>query len=105
MPAVQHVLATVLGYDHDTRQYVTDIYDPRRLNPVLFFQPMDATDEARRRQRNRMRLEIVVPRDRIQNRIEAGLATGGRLLPQQTAWRWTLADPENNEVDLVSTGP
>lgn len=101
--AVRTFWQTVLGYNPDTRPYLSDIYDPRRLNPVLFFQPMDPSDEARRRQRNRITLELVVPGDQFQNRIETALATGGRIVRQDSPQRCTLADPENNELDLVTT--
>ena len=42
-----------LGYTVDRRDEVSDIHDPRRLNPVLVFQELDASDTERRRQRNR----------------------------------------------------
>ncbi|MFG1812513.1 VOC family protein [Kribbella sp. NPDC049174] len=101
--AVRTFWQTVLGYDPDTRPYLSDIYDPRWLNPVLFFQPMDPSDEARRAQRNRITLELLVPGDQLQNRIETALATGGRIVHQDSPQRCTLADPENNELDLVTT--
>lgn len=104
VPAVRNFWQTVLGYDADDRPYVTDITDPRRLNPVLFFQQMDAADEDRRRQRNRLRLELFVAHDHVQSRIDAARTAGGRIVDQQTPDRITLADPENNELDLVTIG-
>jgi hypothetical protein len=76
---------------------LTDIYDPRRLSPVLFFQPMDASDPQRRQHRNRLHLELFVPPDQAQARIDAAVAAGGRIVG-----RHTLVDPEGNEVDLVT---
>ncbi|MFI7066294.1 VOC family protein [Kribbella sp. NPDC050124] len=99
--AVRAFWQEVLGYAADTRQHVTDIYDPRWLNPPLFFQQMDAADEARRRQRNRIRFELVVPSDRFEDRLGAAVAIGGRVVRQQPG-RTTVADPENNELDLVA---
>ncbi len=98
--AVRAFWQTVLGYDPDTREHVTDIYDPRWLNPVLFFQSMDTSEEDRRRQRNRITLELVVPHDQLQNRIETAVAAGGRIVRQDTPQRCTIADPENNELHL-----
>ncbi len=105
VPAVRSFWLALLGYDAHPHPLLTDITDPRWLNPPLFFQQMDAADEERRRQRNRIRLEIAVPEDQIQHRIETALATGGRLVEQHSTRRWTLADPENNDVDLVTAVP
>ena len=96
----------VLGYELDPAEYITDIYDPRRLNLPVFFQPMDASEEDRRRQRNRIHVDVFVPDDQAQARIDAALAAGGRIVYDAEApeW-WTLADPEGNEVDIaVSVG-
>ena len=104
--AVRAFWRAVLGYELDPRQGITDIFDPRRLNMPLFFQPMSAEDEARRRQRNRIHLDLFVPDDQASARIDAALAAGGRVVDdaQAPAW-WTLADPEGNEVDIaVSVG-
>ncbi|MGW1343729.1 VOC family protein [Kribbella sp. NPDC002412] len=101
VPAVRAFWQQLLGYDADTRQHLTDIDDPRWLNPPLFFQQLDAADEARRRQRNRIRFELVVPADGFEERLEAVIAGGGRVV-QQVAGRSTVTDPENNELDLVA---
>ncbi|MEV0285040.1 VOC family protein [Kribbella sp. NPDC050820] len=101
VPTVRAFWQHVLGYDADTRAHVSDIYDPRWLNPPLFFQQMDAADEARRRQRNRICFELVVPSDGLDERLEAVAAIGGRVV-QQAAGRSTVADSENNELDLVA---
>ena len=103
--AVRAFWIALLGYDAHPHPELTDITDPRWLNPPLFFQQMDAADVDRRRQRNRIRLEIAVPPDQMQARIETVLATGGRLVDQPSGHRWTLADPENNDIDLVTTEP
>jgi pterin-4a-carbinolamine dehydratase len=106
IPAVRAFWRAVLGYEFDERPDVTDIYDPRRLNPTLFFQPMSADDHSRREQRNRIHLDLFVPDDQAGARIDAALAHGGQLVYDAEApeW-WTLADPEGNEVDIaVSVG-
>ena len=106
IPAVRSFWRVVLGYELDLRPDVTDIYDPRRLNPPLFFQRLSADDEARRQQRNRIHVDVFVPDDQAGARVDAALAHGGRVVYDAEApeW-WTLADPEGNEVDIaVSVG-
>jgi pterin-4a-carbinolamine dehydratase/predicted enzyme related to lactoylglutathione lyase len=106
IPAVRSFWRAVLGYEFDERPDITDIYDPRRLNPPLFFQRLSADDEARRQQRNRIHVDLFVPNDQADARIDAALAHGGRVVYDAEApeW-WTLADPEGNEVDIaVSVG-
>lgn len=102
VPTVRAFWASVLGYQHDPRAFVTDIYDPRRLSPVLFFQPMDASDTDRRRHRNRIHVELFVPYDQVQARIDAAVAAGGRIVDENASDRRTLVDPEGNEVDIVT---
>ncbi|HEY9294670.1 MAG TPA: VOC family protein [Microlunatus sp.] len=97
VPAVRAFWRAALGYVNDPREFVTDIYDPRRLNREMIFQQMDPTDEARREQRNRIHLDLVVPDDQVEARIAAALAAGGRLTREGGA---TIADPEGNEVDI-----
>ena len=93
--------ATALGYTNDRRPGVTDIHDPRRLNPVLVFQELDASETDRRRQRNRIHFELAVPSDLAQTRLATTLAAGGRLLDESED-RWLVADPEGNELVIVS---
>jgi hypothetical protein len=88
---------TALGYEHDPRPALTDIYDPRRLNPVVFFQQLDAADVVRREQRNRIRLELLVPADQVEDRIDSALAAGGRIVGAGV-----VADPEGNELSVTS---
>ena len=67
---------------------------------------MSGDEEARREQRNRIHVDVFVPDDQAEARIDAALAAGGRVAYDAEApeW-WTLADPEGNEVDIaVSVG-
>ncbi|MEQ7010350.1 VOC family protein [Actinopolymorpha sp. B17G11] len=106
VPAVRPFWMAVLGYQQGPYQrLLQDIYDPRRINPVFWFQQIDAKDvhdEARRAQRNRIHVDLFVPDDQAQARIDAALAAGGRIAndSEAPAW-WTLADPEGNEVDVA----
>lgn len=101
LAAAREFWTAALGYRTDPREGVADIYDPRRLNPVLIFQRMDSSDEARRGQRDRIRIVLNVPYDQLQRRIAIAVATGGQLV-DTTAGRTRLTDPEGNELDLVS---
>ncbi len=111
--AVQHVQVTidalvtaevrpfwraVLGYQAVGDE---DVLDPRRCGPPVSFQQMDAP----RPQRNRIHIDVYLPRDRAEARIAAALAAGGRMVDDSHAphW-WTLADAEGNEVDLAIWG-
>lgn len=99
--AVRAFWVAALGYTHDRRAGVIDIHDPRRLNPVLVFQELDASETERRRQRNRIHFELAVPSDLAQTRLATTVAAGGRLLDESED-RWRVADPEGNEMVIVS---
>jgi hypothetical protein len=102
VPAVRAFWTTVLGYQHDPRTFLTESYDPRRLNPVIIFQQMDASEDDRRRQRNRIHLDLFVPYDRTQARVDAAIAAGGRIITDSTPGRHTVADPEGNELNICT---
>ncbi len=101
--AVRAFWVAALGYTRDRRAGVSDIHDPRRLNPVLVFQELDASETERRRQRNRIHIELTVPSDLAQTRLATAVEAGGRLL-EESEDRWRVADPEGNEMVIVS-GP
>ncbi len=99
--AVRAFWLAALGYTPDRRAWVNDIHDPRRLNPELVFQEIDASEAERRRQRNRIHFELAVPSDLAQTRLAAIVEAGGRLLDESED-RWRVADPEGNEMVIVS---
>ena len=108
--AVRPFWMAVLGYHQGPFQRLSqDIYDPRRLNPVIWFQQIEAkdvTDQARLAQRNRIHFDLYVPEDQAEDRIDAALAAGGRILDDShaPAW-WTITDPEGNDVDITVGAP
>jgi hypothetical protein len=99
--AVRAFWVAALGYTPDRRAGTSDIHDPRRLNPVLVFQELDASDTDRRRQRNRIHVELAVPSDLAQTRLATTLAAGGHLLDESKN-RWRLTDPEANELVILT---
>lgn len=101
IPSVQAFWAATLGYEHDQREWLSDLYDPRRLAPVIFFQSLDPADRDRRRQRNRVRFELSVPPDQAAGRVATAVAAGGRLVITEGD-RHTVADPEDNELIIVA---
>jgi hypothetical protein len=104
LEAVRAFWLAALGYVRDRRDGVNDIHDPRRLNPVLVFQELDASDTERRRQRNRIHFELAVPPDLAQTRVATIIAAGGRLL-EEAENHWRTADPEGNELTIIRTPP
>jgi 4a-hydroxytetrahydrobiopterin dehydratase len=88
----------VLGYGEVGGE---DLLDAHRQGPSFWFQQMESS----RTERNRFHIDIYVPHDQVQARIDAALAVGGRIVSDAHApgW-WTLADPEGNEVDLAIWG-
>jgi hypothetical protein len=68
---------------------------------VLVFQELDSSEAERRRQRNRIHVELAVPADLARTRLAAAVAAGGRLL-DESGDRRRVADPEGNEMVIVS---
>jgi 4a-hydroxytetrahydrobiopterin dehydratase len=94
IPDVMPFWAAVLGY----LQIADILLDPHFEGPTIWFQQMDAP----RPQRNRIHIDLYLPEDQAQARIQAAVAAGGRIVNDAHApeW-WTLADPEGNEVDVA----
>ena len=94
IPDVMPFWKAVLAYE----TFGDTLIDPRREGPTVWFQQMDAP----RPQRNRIHVDVYLPQDQAEARIEAALAAGGRVVYEGHAphW-WTLADPEGNEVDVA----
>lgn len=69
--------------------------DPRGFGAPVWFQQMDEP----RTGRNRFHLDVSVPHDLAEQRVEAALAAGGTLVTDQHARAfWVLADAEGNEA-------
>lgn len=88
--------AAVLDY---REQSDGSLSDPRGFGAPVWFQQM----EEPRTERNRFHLDVSVPHDLAEQRLEAALAAGGRLLTDEYARAfWVLADAEGNEVCICT---
>ena len=96
IPAVLPFWRAVFGYADESPKAIVD---PAGRGPAVWFQQMDAP----RPQRNRIHIDVSVPHDQAQARLEAALAAGGRLLSDAAAPAfWVLADPEGNEACITT---
>jgi 4a-hydroxytetrahydrobiopterin dehydratase len=100
--AVRPFWAAALGYEDDPPDddgVVRSMHDPNGIGTGFWFQQMDAP----RRQRNRIHIDIDVPNDVVDDRIQAVLAAGGTMVNDTWARAfWVLADPEGNEACLCT---
>lgn len=95
IPAVMPFWAAVLGWD----ARADDIVDPDRVGPNVWFQQMDEP----RPQRNRIHIDVTVPHDEAQGRLQRALSAGGRLVSDAAAPSfWVLADVEGNEACICT---
>jgi 4a-hydroxytetrahydrobiopterin dehydratase len=92
IPVVLPFWRAVLGYVDESERAIVD---PAGKGPCFWFQQMDAP----RPQRNRIHVDVTVPHDQAQARIDATLAAGGKIIGDSEAPAfWVLADPEGNEA-------
>jgi 4a-hydroxytetrahydrobiopterin dehydratase len=75
------------------------VADPLRRGPRLWFYDLDKPG------RGRSHFDIAVPNAQGQSRVDAVLATGGRLSwgDDAPAW-WGLASPDNHGIDIAAWG-
>ena len=93
---------TVTGYvDQVGRNGDSELADPQGRAPTIWFQTMDPP----RTDRNRMHLDVYVPVDDAEDRVQAVLDAGGRLVTDEYApsW-WVMADAEGNEACICTFG-
>ena len=95
--AIRPFWKAVMGYDDEPGASGPQdaLADPLGQGPSIWFQQMDAP----RPQRNRIHVDVTVPHDEAQQRIQAALAAGGTLTYADEAPAfWVLADAEGNEA-------
>jgi Glyoxalase-like domain len=93
---VRPFFTAALGYEPFGE---TDAVDPLRVGPQLAFNPLTGDAPAR----GRTHFDVYVPADQAQERVDAALDAGGRLVDDShaPAW-WSLASPDNHGVDIAS---
>ena len=75
-----------------------DLAEPNLIGPSAWFQ-----DKEHQPPRNRIHIDVSVPHDQAQARIDAIVAAGGRILGDRYAPAWvSLIDPEGNVVDIAT---
>ena len=108
--AVQHVqlaidavdTSAVLDFWRAALDYVQvgpdDLVERNLSGPPMWFQ-----QKAHVAPRNRIHVDVSLPHDQAQARVDAILAAGGRMLGDRhaPAW-WSLVDPEGNLVDIAT---
>jgi Pterin-4a-carbinolamine dehydratase len=93
--AVRDFWQAALGY-RQRREH--ELLDPLRRNPLVWF-----NDKPHRPGRNRLHVDISVPHDVAEARVQAVLDAGGRLLGDKhaPAW-WSMIDADGNVADIAT---
>ena len=77
----------------------TDLTDPIRRGPHLMFHELHEP----RARRGRTHIDVSVPADEAEKRVQAAVAAGGRIVKAYEDQRtWILASPDNHGVDIAS---
>lgn len=93
--AVTEFWRTALDYVQVSKQ---DILQPDLIGPTAWFQ-----DKPHVAPRNRIHVDVSVPHDQAQHRVDAILAAGGRVLGDRHAPAyWSLIDADGNVVDIAT---
>ncbi|MFL6152842.1 MAG: 4a-hydroxytetrahydrobiopterin dehydratase [Ornithinibacter sp.] len=83
----------------DSPLHDQELVDPTGVLPTVWFQRTEPHDEPRQR----FHLDLRVPPELVQGRLEAALAAGGTLVSDEHAPAfWVLADPDGNKVCLTT---
>ncbi len=98
--AVTPFWRAVLGYVPRADSPEEDLVDPHDRGPSFWFERMD---EPAPGGGGAIHLSVWVPWDRVEERIGAALAAGGRMVRDRGPAWWTLADAAGNEVDISTT--
>ncbi len=88
--------SAVLGY---TTTADDNAVDPLGHGSTVWMQELDAAKSLR----HAMHVDVSVARDHVEQRLEAALAAGGRIVDDSEAPRWwTLADRAGNRVCIAA---
>lgn len=87
--------AALLGYEY---LGPVDAIDRHRRNPHLWFHELTPP----RPGRGRTHIDVSVPADQAQARVDAAVAAGGRIAESHAPHWWSMASPDNHGVDLAA---
>jgi len=87
--------SAALGYEHLGAE---DAIDRHRRNPHLMFQALESPKAGR----GRFHIDVSVPADQAEARVAAALAAGRIADDSRAPEWWTLASPENHDVDIAA---
>jgi 4a-hydroxytetrahydrobiopterin dehydratase len=89
--------AAILGYDTDDTH--VEVTDAAARTPTVWFQESDSDAP----DRQRWHVDISVPHDVAQERIQAAIDAGGRLVSDERAPAfWVLADADGNQACICT---
>jgi 4a-hydroxytetrahydrobiopterin dehydratase len=94
--------AAILGYQ--PAEHPRDLVDPADRTVNVWFQTAETEDgDSLPADRQRWHLDISVPREVAEERIQAAIDAGGRLVSDERAPAfWVLADPEGNQACICT---
>lgn len=99
--AVRPFWAAVLGIEPGEQP--DELIDPTGQVPPLWFQHSESGTTDRGSAQQRWHLDLRIPPEQVQARIDAALAAGGTLDTDAHAPSfWVLADPQGNKVCLTT---
>jgi 4a-hydroxytetrahydrobiopterin dehydratase len=94
--AIRPFWAAVYGVEDTDDE---EVVDPDGTLPAIWFQRCEEHDQPRMR----FHLDLRVPPEVVQPRIDAAVAAGGVLVTDEFAPKWwVLADPQGNKVCLTT---
>lgn len=95
--AIRPFWAALLGYRNGPHE--DDISDPAGIRPTIWFQTAEPTDPPPQR----WHLDIRVPPEVAETRIQEALEAGGALVDDTVAPRfWVLADAQGNKACITT---
>jgi 4a-hydroxytetrahydrobiopterin dehydratase len=74
-----------------------DLIDPLRRGPHLWFHELRNP----RPGRGRTHIDLSVPAEEAEKRVQAAVAAGGRIAHSDAPYSWTMASPDNHGVDIA----
>lgn len=98
-PEVMPFWEAVLGFVRRPDSPDEDLVDPQDRLPGFWFEEMD---EPRGDQGGAIHVAIWLPYEQAEERVQAALAAGGRLVRDHAPMWWTLQDAAGNEVDVAT---